>query len=138
MLVEPRAEWSVPTTDWAEVIDRYAHFQQVRSLRGKTHTAAGVRTVDRWSRADAERKGALLHRRVGEARDRGDLEPSPHSLGQDWIDRLVDGARGGPVRPRIMKQGWVDHLWRALLLNRDGYSCVYCRRTAPMLTRTVV
>lgn len=84
---------------------------------------------NRLTASEGQRIRRLLSDKVYQLVHEQILPRRPSKLRQSAIDRLLDwaGARRDGTRQTPM---WLDHLWRAILLNRDRYSCPYCGRTA--------
>lgn len=57
------------------------------------------------------------------------LSDTAHPIDQTRIDRMLR-AFGHDGRRIDRCPRWLWHLWRAIVLNRDGYTCRYCGRTA--------
>jgi 5-methylcytosine-specific restriction endonuclease McrA len=56
------------------------------------------------------------------------LSKVPDRLQQRKVDLLL--SRFAPHRNFAKSPEWLQHLWRAILLNRDCYTCRHCGRTA--------
>jgi 5-methylcytosine-specific restriction endonuclease McrA len=129
MALIPKRSWFEPATEWAEIVSRYVHFRRVKAQRGRTHRADGSLNPNRLSAAEGRRLRRLLLEHVDQLIIEGGLPRTSEGLRQRSIDLLVKRAgcaRDGSKRP----PKWLDHLWRAILLNRDRYTCRYCGRTA--------
>jgi 5-methylcytosine-specific restriction endonuclease McrA len=120
--------WCSPAETWADLIDRYVRFRRVKAWRGRTHRSDGALNPNRLTAA----KAATLRRRLS-----GRVESL---LAQGMLPKLPGHVRRQTVRPLISRFAshrdfskspeWLQDLWRAILLNRDCYTCCYCRRTA--------
>jgi 5-methylcytosine-specific restriction endonuclease McrA len=129
MALTPKRSWMASATEWAEIVARYVHFRRVKAQRGRSHRADGSLNPSRLSATEAVRLRRLLVKHVDRLIMDGGLPRTPEGLRQRSIDLLVQRAgcaRDGSRRP----PKWLDHLWRAILLNRDRYTCPYCGRTA--------
>ena len=129
MALTPDPRWRVPARTWQEVIDRYVHFRRVKGWKGRTHAADGTINPNRLPKSVAERLRRTIWARVSPLLEQGSLPDSAFPLRQQAIDILL--RRASCVERRFDRAPrWLQHLWRALILNRDGYTCRYCGRTA--------
>jgi hypothetical protein len=127
MALTPDPGWRVPARTWQEVIDRYVHFRRVKGWRGRTHAEDGTINPNRLPKDAAKRLRRRLWGRVSPLLEQGSLLNSP--LRQQVINILL---RHASCAGRRFNQapGWLQHLWRAAILNRDCYTCRYCGRTS--------
>jgi len=129
MALIPDAAWSKSTDDWTEFVTRYCHFRRVKSWRGKERDADGRVRRNRLKKVRAQRLAARLNAHIATLRESGIL-PGRVSLVTDAsMSRLLDYA-GANRTDFDSVPGWLQDFWRAFVLNRDGYTCHYCRRTA--------
>jgi hypothetical protein len=125
----PDSSWRTPAVIWREVIERYIVHRQVPTWRGRTHAADGRELPDRWSTQKATRLRHRLEIRVAQAVDSSLLPPSAFPVDAAAFQRLLD-AEGLTGRPVTKCPPWLVELRRAVILNRDRYTCGYCRRSA--------
>jgi 5-methylcytosine-specific restriction endonuclease McrA len=120
--------WCSPADTWADLIDRYVRFRRVKAWRGRTHQADGALNPNRLTAVKAASLRHLLSHRVEWLLAQGMLPKLPGHLRKQTVGLLI--SRFAPHREFSKSPGWLQDLWRAILLNRDCYTCCYCRRTA--------
>lgn len=125
MSLGPYPRWNHPATTWDEVIGRYTSYLQVRRWRGKAVKADGTEASDCLSPAQGARLVATLLGIVQPLVQTGLLSAvvSP----ADIRAILVQSEYSGRRFDKCPKRFW--HLWRALIFNRDRYTCQYCLRS---------
>lgn len=127
-MVVPSAAWQVPAATWLEIISRYVTFIQIPTWR------ASIKRDGSEKRAClSEVEATVLGKQMAEAVDR--LLPKSRS-GVDRrakkadLRRLLERQGRHVAREQRCAKRVGSHLLRAFLLNRAGYSCLYCERTA--------
>lgn len=128
MALTPDPAWSAPASTWDDVVSRYVRSRRVKAWRGRTHGADGTLNPSRITAAQGMRLWRLLANRIPSLITQRMLSTLPNRLRQKNVDLLV--SRFAPHRDFAKSPEWLQHLWRAILLNRDCYTCRYCRRTA--------
>lgn len=128
MALTPHASWCVSAKTWDDVLLRYVRFRRVKAWRGRTHRNDGSLNPNRLTATQAAALSQQLSGRLEFLRREKLLPERPDRLGNKALSRLV--ARFFPDRQFRTAPGWLKHLWRAILLNRDCYTCRYCGRTA--------
>jgi 5-methylcytosine-specific restriction endonuclease McrA len=126
MLITPDLSLGKPAASWDEVISRYTSYLQVRTWRGRTHRSDGTEIQDCIGPEAAARLRDKLLAKVESIAIRGTL---PYPVLQPMIDALLKTASQTSRRLDECPK-WLWHLWRAVILNRDGYRCHYCERSA--------
>lgn len=129
MKTTPNPGWAQPAKAWTEIVDRYAAYLAVPTWRAKAWTDDGKPTADHVPAAEAAALRTRLLSVVVPLVGRGDLTDAPEGAEEDAI-RQLDKLQQAAKRRTDMPKEVVREVWRALLLNRDGYTCQYCRRTA--------
>jgi len=109
---------------WRALIERYRRFTSRPSLGADGERPAQPKRGRRLKRAIEElwRKG------------RPRLPKKPRRVTQSTIDAWRRRSRR---RPRRFGPVAFKEVWRAYILDRDGYTCVYCRRNALRMTGRV-
>jgi hypothetical protein len=125
----PDPAWKVPANTWAEVIGRYTHHRQVKTWRGRTHAADGQELPDHLEPTAAARLGKKLLTEIERRVRQGELPRQPNATGIDLFDALLK-AEGYDGLAALKCPEWIGHIRKAVVWNRDGYTCRYCRRTA--------
>lgn len=121
-------DWCTPTTDWDVLIDRYVSYRQVPAWRARTRRKNGDKVPERLTKAEAKELRKALQRTVGILQER-DAACVPHLL-TPAIAKILTSLREGPSWKERCRKKDVHQLWRALILNRHGYTCHHCSRTA--------
>ena len=100
-----------------------------RSARGgRTHMPDGTVIPDHLEARAATRLRDRLLALVDQAVSVGDLPGRPYPPPSSLFVRMLDNAgRGRKARRAAV---WLVHLRRLVVVNRDGYTCRYCSRTA--------
>jgi 5-methylcytosine-specific restriction endonuclease McrA len=129
MALIPDPIWSKSTDDWSELIARYCHFRRVKSWRGRERTPDGRMRQNRLTKLRAQHVRARLEARIKELRDKGVLPERVSMLSDASITRVVKHARANRANFNS-GPAWLKDFWRALVLNRYGYTCRYCHRSA--------
>ena len=129
MALIPNPSWRHPGTSWETVLERYLHFRRVKAWRGRTHNSEGKATRNRWTSAEVKTLRRTLFRKVKYLVGREILPEVAYPIAQSTINALLDDIGRGH---RLFDKSptWLQHLWRALIFNRDCYTCAYCGRTA--------
>jgi hypothetical protein len=127
--MELNALFGAPTTDWHELIARYIAYVQTKTWRGRTHKPDGTEIANCLGSSEASRLAEKLQGTVMSLVDREVLLGIAHPIDQDRIDKILSTI-GHTGRRFDRCPRWLWHLWRAIVLNRDGYTCRYCGRTA--------
>jgi 5-methylcytosine-specific restriction endonuclease McrA len=132
MALIPDPIWSKSTDDWSELVARYCHFRRVKSWRGRERTLDGRMRQNRLQKVRAQRVGARLSARIKELREKGILPERVSMLSDASITRVAEYAVYAGANRANFDSGpaWLKDLWRAFVLNRDGYTCRYCHRSA--------
>ncbi len=117
--------WRQPATTWQGVIQRYAAYLETPRWRGKALNADGSDAAERYSPKQSARVQAGLL---------GTVEPL---IASDVLSSTVKATDIRLVAAHIGYSGrrfndcpkrlW--HLWRAIIFNRDCYTCRYCGRS---------
>lgn len=128
MALTPDPKWRFPAGTWDDLVDRYVRFRRVKAWRGQTHTTDGVLNPNRLAAVEGARVHRLLSVRIRQLLEGHVLPGRPDQWGQESVDLLV--SRFARHRSFGRSPEWMQHLWRAMVLNRDCYTCRYCRRTA--------
>ena len=126
MLITPDLTWGKPAASWQEVIARYTSYLQIKTWRWRTHRFDGTKIQDCIGPEASARLRNKLLAKVESITIRGTF---PYPVLQPMIDALLKTASQSSRRLDESPK-WLWHLWRALILNRDGYRCRYCKRTA--------
>ena len=120
--------WEVPATRWEDVLGRYICYIQLPTWKAMTVRRSGSTIRDCTPPDEAARLAKRLQRKI---------DPSIGGSDPRVPAYPVEPAIEEPLRlcdPGLRDMGdgpvWLRHFWRALLLNRDGYTCHYCRRSA--------
>jgi len=118
----------LPAITWSEIIDRYITFIQVPTWRASVKRDGGEKRSCR-SSAEALAIGkqitATLDRLLGGAAS----DVARRAVDPDV--RLLFDRQGRHVSKDIRcSKAVAVHVLRAFLLNRAGYACLYCSRTA--------
>jgi hypothetical protein len=116
--------WYSPATTWPELIDRYAEYLQKPRWRGKTTNADGTATADSLTPQQAGRVRERLLALVRSLLQSGTLTATANPA--DIRIVLKEVGYSGRRFDRCPKSVW--HLWRAVVFNRDRYTCVHCGR----------
>lgn len=127
-MVAMTSDWSVPATTWENVIERYICYRQVTAWRARTRDKNNELVSQCDTPAEAERRRSGLQRAVGLIRGRNPDMPCDPLLFD--VPDVFSALRVGVSRPERTTENDIRHLWRAVLFNRDGYTCQYCGRTA--------
>lgn len=129
MSARPDPAWKTPTTAWEEVVNRYVQHRQVVTWRGRSHDSEGHKLRDHLESSAAERlRNTLLHQ-VERCVSDGTLCPAPFPLQATAFEALLK-AEGLEGRSAPRCPAWISDLRKAAVLNRDGYTCQHCGRTA--------
>ena len=126
MALIPDPRWLLPAKTWQEVVDRYVHFRRVKAWKGRSHAEDGSLNRNRLSKDAAEALRRRIWKQVSPLLQK---LASPCPIKRRAVDVLLQHA-SCVDRRYDRAPGWLQHLWRALILNRDGYTCRYCGRTA--------
>ena len=121
-------DWSVPATNWQDVIERYVAYRQVVAWRARVRDKHGNVVSQCDSSLEAEKRQRGLERAVALIR-KSAPEALCHPLPAD-VPAMLSALRVGGSRADRATSNDIKHLWRALLFNRAGYACQYCHRTA--------
>ncbi len=129
MALIPDPLWYYPSTSWDVVLERYLHFRRVKAWRGRTHNSEGTATRNRWTSAEVKTVRRALVLKVENLVARKLLPKTAYPIAQSTINSLLTHIG---QRRRLFHKApiWLQHLWRALIFNRDRYTCAYCGRTA--------
>lgn len=131
MSLEPDPLWADPAREWTEVIARYTTFLQVESWRGRTHTPDGKEIRNKVDADEAQKRAERLKSRLRELEANRALPPLDSPFSQSAVDRMLSGVLPKQIDRRFdQSPGWLQDLWRAIVLNKHGYTCYYCHRTA--------
>ena len=128
MALTPDPAWSSAAKTWDALVDRYVRFRRVKAWRGRTHAADGTLNPNRLTAAQGRTARRRLTDRITTLRAQGLLPAFPHRLRPRTMHTII--SRFAPHRQFSKAPGWLQDLWRAMLLNRDRYTCCYCRRSA--------
>ena len=126
---EPNRTWARPATTWAEIIDRFLTYRRIPTWRFQAWTSERMPTPDHISEQEAVALRSRWLGIIGPLVAGNRVTPSPVGFEEAAIRDLVEFKRTAPRR-RDCPSDVIDGLWRALLLNRDAYTCCYCTRTA--------
>ena len=121
--------WRVPATAWAAVLERYTSYLQIKTWRAKAFRSDGSETVSCITAGAAARLQKRLCDKVEPLLDGHLLSRQAYPLVATDIDALLVAA-SHPDRRFDRCPKWLWHVWRALVFNRDAYTCQYCLRTA--------
>jgi len=128
--VAPSPEWRKPVATWVEVLDRYITYIQVPAWRVNAFTRDGADTRPCVPADEA----ALLRTKMLRAIDvvaRRLSVPTPECIATIDDLRGLGQFQGRHVpRPERCPKEIHWHLLRAFLLNKSGYTCKYCSRSA--------
>lgn len=125
----PDPAWDVAATAWEDVIERYASFVQVQTWRGRTHMPDGTRIPDHLDPSKARRLADGLLKKVRPLVAQRSLPRYAYPVEQAAMNALLKAA-APMARTAARCPRWLWLLRRAVILNRDGYTCQYCSRTA--------
>lgn len=128
MALIPDPSWRHPGTSWESVLERYLHFRRVKAWRGRTHNSDGTATRNRLTLAEVNTIRRTLFPKIKELVGREILPGVAYPIAQSTINALLgDIVRGHRLFHK--SPTWLQHLWRAIIFNRDCYTCAYCGRT---------
>jgi 5-methylcytosine-specific restriction endonuclease McrA len=118
-------EWNQSATNWPELIERYTAYLATPRWRGKVLTSAGADAQDCITSTQAARLQASLLALVAPLIDSGVVA---RTVVAPEIRRIATSLNySGRRFDECPKRLW--HLWRAVIFNRDGYTCRYCGRS---------
>jgi len=128
--VAPTSEWQKPVETWIEVLDRYITYIQVPAWRVNAFTRHGADTRPCVPADEAALLRTKMLRAINGVARRLSVPASECTARIDDLRSLVQlQGRHVPKPDRCSKEiHW--HLLRAFLLNKFGYSCRYCGRSA--------
>lgn len=130
MLMTPSSEWLKPVATWVQVLDRCITYVQVPAWRVNAFTRQGADTKPCLTAGEAELLRTKMLRVIDGVARRCSV-PTPECIASvDDLRGLVEfQGRHVPRHERCPKEvHW--HLLRAFLLNKSGYACKYCGRSA--------
>jgi len=121
-------EWLIPATTWEAVVDRYVCYRQLRAWRSRTRRKTGELVPQLKTAKEADNLRTCLMRTINIL---GSRSPTcfPQPLPAD-IETIFSTLNEGTTRALKCRQIDIHDLWRAVLFNRDTYTCQYCHRSA--------
>lgn len=118
-------DWGEPAMTWPELIKRYVGYLATPRWRGKALMRDGSDAKECISRKQAARLEASLLAVVVPLIDSGVLA---RTVAVPEIRKIASRLNySGRRFDQCPKRLW--HLWRAMIFNRDGYTCRYCGRS---------
>src|SRR5262245_23386945 len=118
-------EWGQPATIWPELIRRYAGYLVTPRWRGRALMRDGSEARECITIKQAMRLEASLLAAVVPLIDSGELA---RTVAEPDIRHIAARLNySGRRFDQCPKRLW--HLWRAVIFNRDGYTCKYCCRS---------
>jgi 5-methylcytosine-specific restriction endonuclease McrA len=112
--------------EWRRVVRRYATHLGQPCWRGRTVVSRGVPAAARATDATVRRVEGALEELVNKLP--GNTTPARVSAIQLVLQRAGHDGRRFDKCPKAI---W--HLWRALVFDRDNYTCTYCGRHSEQL-----
>jgi hypothetical protein len=122
-------DWRKTATTWAGVIARYIEYRQMKTWRGRTHGPDGRELPDHLDGRSATKLEAKLRREIDDAVKAKHLPPKPHPWRDGGFSAFLK-SKGVAGRPARKCPTWIQQIRKAVVLNRDRYTCRYCGRTA--------
>lgn len=129
MALVPSSTWSTPAECWKDVVARYVHFRRVKAWKGRVRDADGRLHANRITKAAGLRLSKTLEAHVDRLLKARSLPVDVQSVTNATMSGLVKDANADRADFNSAPK-WLRDLWRAIVFNRDAYTCRYCHRSA--------